>query len=125
MFGKLMTVNEVLDEVEKDASFYRNTGGGMTMSGGEVMLQPDFAAALLKEAHDRGIQYGHRNSLQCALGQHRKGTAPCGYDAARPQADDSGAAQKVDRRGQRADSGRTSRKPMKRFPTLTLSPAHR
>jgi pyruvate formate lyase activating enzyme len=55
MFGKLMTVNEVLDEVEKDASFYRNTGGGMTISGGELMLQPDFAAALLKGAHDRGI----------------------------------------------------------------------
>jgi pyruvate formate lyase activating enzyme len=55
MFGKKMTVNEVVDEVEKDASFYRSTGGGMTISGGEVMLQPDFAAALLKEAHDRGI----------------------------------------------------------------------
>ncbi len=55
MFGKEMTVNEVVDEVEKDASFYRNTGGGMTLSGGEVMLQPDFAAACLQEAHNRGI----------------------------------------------------------------------
>jgi len=55
MYGKKMTVNEVLEEVEKDASFYRNTGGGMTISGGEVMLQPDFAAALLLEAHARGI----------------------------------------------------------------------
>ncbi|MFC1766008.1 glycyl-radical enzyme activating protein [Planctomycetota bacterium] len=55
MFGKTMTVKEVLDEVEKDASFYQSTGGGMTLSGGEVMLQPDFAAALLEEAHNRGI----------------------------------------------------------------------
>ncbi|MEI7900643.1 MAG: glycyl-radical enzyme activating protein [bacterium] len=55
MFGKKMTVNEVLDEVEKDASIYRSSGGGMTLSGGEVMLQPDFTAALLKEAHARGI----------------------------------------------------------------------
>ena len=55
MYGKLMTVDEVLDEVEKDSSFYRSTGGGMTISGGEVMLQPDFAAALLKGAHDRGF----------------------------------------------------------------------
>ena len=55
MYGKKMTVTEVLDEVEKDASFYRNTGGGMTISGGEVMLQPDFAAASLKEAHARGF----------------------------------------------------------------------
>jgi pyruvate formate lyase activating enzyme len=55
MFGKEMTVEEVLTEVEKDASFYRNTGGGMTISGGEVMLQPDFAAACLQEAHNCGI----------------------------------------------------------------------
>jgi pyruvate formate lyase activating enzyme len=55
MFGKLMTVDEVLEVVEKDESFYRNTGGGMTISGGEVMLQPDFAAALLDGAHKRGI----------------------------------------------------------------------
>ena len=55
MFGKTMTVEEVLDEVEKDSSFYRNTGGGMTLSGGECLLQPDFSAALLAGAHERGI----------------------------------------------------------------------
>jgi len=55
MYGKRMTVDEVLDEVEKDASFYRSTGGGITLSGGECLLQPDFSAALLKGAHDRGM----------------------------------------------------------------------
>jgi len=55
MFGKTMTVREVMAEVQKDESFYRSTGGGMTISGGEVMLQPDFAAALLQEAHNNGI----------------------------------------------------------------------
>lgn len=55
MFGKEMTVDEVLDEVEKDASFYRNTGGGITLSGGECLLMPDFSAALLEGAHGRGI----------------------------------------------------------------------
>jgi pyruvate formate lyase activating enzyme len=55
MFGKRMTVDEVLDEVEKDASFYRSTGGGITLSGGECLLQPDFSAALLKGAHERGF----------------------------------------------------------------------
>jgi pyruvate formate lyase activating enzyme len=55
MFGKRMTVDEVLDEVEKDASIYRSTRGGMTLSGGECLLQPDFSAALLKGAHDRGF----------------------------------------------------------------------
>ena len=55
IYGKTMTVEEVLDQVEKDASFYQSTGGGMTISGGEVLLQPDFAAALLEGAHQRGI----------------------------------------------------------------------
>ncbi|MCJ7754609.1 MAG: glycyl-radical enzyme activating protein [Thermoanaerobaculales bacterium] len=55
MFGKEMTVDEVLDEVEKDASFYRSTGGGITLSGGECLLLPDFSAALLEGAHERGI----------------------------------------------------------------------
>lgn len=54
MFGKTMTVREVMEEVVKDESVYRNSGGGMTISGGEVMLQPDFAAALLEEAHNNG-----------------------------------------------------------------------
>jgi pyruvate formate lyase activating enzyme len=55
MFGKEMTVGEVIDEVARDASFYANTGGGMTLSGGECMLQPDFSAALLEEAHNNGF----------------------------------------------------------------------
>jgi pyruvate formate lyase activating enzyme len=55
MYGKTMAVNEVLDEVEKDASFYRSSGGGITVSGGECLMQPDFTAALLEEAHKRGF----------------------------------------------------------------------
>jgi glycyl-radical enzyme activating protein len=55
LYGKTMTVDEVLDEVEKDASFYRSSGGGITVSGGECLLQPDFTAALLEGAHKRGF----------------------------------------------------------------------
>lgn len=55
MFGNTLTVGEVLDEVERDASFYRRSGGGMTISGGEAQLQPIFCAALLEGAHERGI----------------------------------------------------------------------
>lgn len=55
LFGREMTVAEVLDEVEQDGSFYRESGGGMTLSGGECQLQPEFSAALLEEAHRRGI----------------------------------------------------------------------
>ena len=55
LFGQEMTVDQVLDEVEQDSAFYRESGGGMTLSGGECQLQPDFAAALLAGAHQRGI----------------------------------------------------------------------
>jgi pyruvate formate lyase activating enzyme len=55
LFGQQMTVDQVLDEVEQDSAFYRESGGGMTLSGGECQLQPHFAAALLSGAHERGI----------------------------------------------------------------------
>lgn len=55
LFGQEMTVDQVLDEVEQDASFYHESGGGLTLSGGECQLQADFAAALLVGAHRRGF----------------------------------------------------------------------
>lgn len=55
MHGTLMTVAEVIDEVEQDSAFYAESGGGLTISGGECQLQPDFTAALFVEAHKRGI----------------------------------------------------------------------
>jgi pyruvate formate lyase activating enzyme len=55
LFGHEMTVDEVLEEVEQDGAFYRESGGGITLSGGECLLQPDFSAAILAEAHRRGI----------------------------------------------------------------------
>lgn len=49
------TAGEVIDIVAKDMPYYRRSGGGMTLSGGEAMCQKDFALALLKSAHARGI----------------------------------------------------------------------
>jgi pyruvate formate lyase activating enzyme len=49
------TVDSVLAVVEKDASFYARSGGGMTLSGGEPLLQRDFTLALLREAKCRHI----------------------------------------------------------------------
>jgi len=53
--GKDMTVAEVMDTVGRDASFYRRTGGGMTLSGGEPLVQWEFALKLLQEAKRRGL----------------------------------------------------------------------
>lgn len=48
VFGKYMTVDEVLEKVEKDSVFYNTSGGGITLSGGEVLSQGSFAIELLK-----------------------------------------------------------------------------
>lgn len=47
-FGNYMTVEEVMSEVLKDSIFYQTSGGGVTLSGGEVLAQVDFATDLLK-----------------------------------------------------------------------------
>ncbi len=44
LFGREMTVDEVLAEFDQDSSFYHESGGGITASGGECMLQADFLA---------------------------------------------------------------------------------
>ena len=53
--GKRMSDNDVLEEIEKDRAFYEESGGGVTFSGGEPLLQPDFLNALLTECKERGI----------------------------------------------------------------------
>lgn len=53
--AKEMTAEEVICEVEKDKKFYDHTGGGMTISGGEVMSHGDFAEALIQLAAERDI----------------------------------------------------------------------
>jgi pyruvate formate lyase activating enzyme len=42
-------------EVLKDRPYYRRSGGGLTLSGGESLCQPDFALALLREARENGV----------------------------------------------------------------------
>ncbi len=53
--GREVTVAEVMQEIEKDRVFYDQSGGGVTLSGGEPMMQPDFAAALLQACGATGI----------------------------------------------------------------------
>ena len=53
--GKEYTQDEVLDEVLKDKGFYQSSGGGVTFSGGECMLQIDFLEEILKMCKENGI----------------------------------------------------------------------
>jgi pyruvate formate lyase activating enzyme len=54
-WGKRTTVGEVMREVLADRRFYEESGGGLTLSGGEAFLQTRFAVELLKAAHAEGI----------------------------------------------------------------------
>ncbi len=53
--GKEATVADVLKIVKQDMPYYRRSGGGLTLSGGEMLCQADFALALLKSAKDAAI----------------------------------------------------------------------
>jgi len=55
IIGRDVTVDEVMEVIKKDLPYYRRSGGGVTLSGGEALLQPDFAIALLKACQDFGI----------------------------------------------------------------------
>ena len=53
--GELKTVEEVMDAVMQDLPFYEESGGGMTLSGGEMLAQPDFAKSLVLAAKENGL----------------------------------------------------------------------
>lgn len=53
--GRRVTVEQVLEEVEKDRVFYEESGGGLTLSGGEPMAQFAFARELLRAAKSAGL----------------------------------------------------------------------
>ena len=53
--GREVTAQDVMAEVEKDRPFYERSGGGMTVSGGEPMMQEAFVFALLKRAKEAGV----------------------------------------------------------------------
>jgi len=53
--GQEMTVSEVMVEIQKDVIFYDESGGGVTFSGGEALMQPDFLVELLQACKERDI----------------------------------------------------------------------
>ena len=55
LVGKIVTVEEVMATVMVDISFYQNSGGGLTVSGGEPLAQPEFCHVLLQKAKAEGL----------------------------------------------------------------------
>lgn len=74
VFGRTMTVAEVMREVEADGVFYARSGGGLTLSGGEPLAQSGFAVALLKEAKRRRL---NTSMETCGLAPWEELAAAC------------------------------------------------
>ena len=55
MCGSDMTVEEVMKKVKRDLPFYEDSGGGVTVSGGECLSQPGFTLELLKQCKEMGV----------------------------------------------------------------------
>lgn len=53
--GKDVTVEEILPELLSDLPYYRRSGGGITLSGGEILAQPKFARDLLHACKENGL----------------------------------------------------------------------
>jgi len=73
MFGCEMSADDVMKEVLRDKIYYKTSGGGMTLSGGEPSMQSEFALELIQKAKDAGIRtsietcgYGDRSFYEAA-----------------------------------------------------------
>ncbi|MDR2939260.1 MAG: glycyl-radical enzyme activating protein [Clostridiales bacterium] len=55
IIGRDITAREAIEVVAKDRAYYRRSGGGLTLSGGESLCQPEFSLALLKGAKSLGL----------------------------------------------------------------------
>lgn len=55
IIGQEISVDQVMTEVEKDVIFYEQSDGGVTFSGGEPLMQPEFLLALLSQSQTQGI----------------------------------------------------------------------
>ncbi len=55
LWGREMTVDEVMEVIRKDKSFYAENNGGVTISGGEALLHPEFVSEVFKACQAEGI----------------------------------------------------------------------
>ena len=53
--GKYASIDEIIEELRRDNLFYRNSGGGITLSGGEPLLQAQFVGDLLSKCKESGF----------------------------------------------------------------------
>ena len=79
LYGKEMTVEEVLSVILEDKEFYGISGGGVTLSGGECLMQADFCAKLLKSIKAHNINTAVDTCGFIFKGDTRQNNALYGY----------------------------------------------
>jgi len=55
LLGRKWSIEDIVNELVKDRAYFENSGGGVTLSGGECTMQRNFTASVLKELRSRGI----------------------------------------------------------------------
>jgi pyruvate formate lyase activating enzyme len=66
IYGEACDLNDLVREVSKDEAYFRKSGGGVTLSGGEPTMQPLFAKALLSTFKQAGIHTALDTCGQCS-----------------------------------------------------------
>lgn len=72
IIGRCVSAEEIVNQVEKDMVFYEQSGGGVTFSGGEPLMQVDFLDELLEECKKRGIHTAIDTSCYSRNGELEK-----------------------------------------------------
>ncbi|MDR1599129.1 MAG: glycyl-radical enzyme activating protein [Oscillospiraceae bacterium] len=67
--GREMTAAEVMEEIIQDTVYYETSGGGVTVSGGEAMAQPEFVHEILSLCHDNGVPGAVETNLDYPFGR--------------------------------------------------------
>ncbi len=70
--GRDVTVEDIMPEILSDLPYYRRSGGGLTLSGGEVLCQADFARELLKAAKEAGLHTAIESAASSDFAQIEK-----------------------------------------------------
>jgi pyruvate formate lyase activating enzyme len=66
--GYKISVADIISEIEKDILYYRKSGGGITLTGGEPLYQPEFSTEILKACKENNIHTAVESCLFCDKG---------------------------------------------------------
>ena len=77
LLGRSRTVDELVAEVERDRAFYEESGGGVTVSGGECLLRQDFLCAFLEACRAAGLSTAVETTLSLPLADPARLVAAC------------------------------------------------